>query len=109
METVSVPIGIVSYVGSAAQLGIPYLLRLTAILSVSLAVINLLPIPALDGGHLLFLLIEGIRRKKVSLQVQERFTQIGFTLLIALMVFVFYNDLKNLEAFEKLGRFFSGS
>ncbi len=106
MKTISGPIGIINMTGTAAQLGLPYVLQLTATLSVSLAVINLLPIPALDGGHLLFLLIEGIRRKQVSLQVQEKATQVGFFLLLALMVFIIYNDLSNINAFAKLKNLF---
>jgi regulator of sigma E protease len=90
----------------AVQLGLPYLLQLTATLSVSLAVINLLPIPALDGGHLLFLAIEAIRRKRVSLEFQERMTQVGFALLMALMIFIIYNDLVNINAFEKIRSLF---
>jgi len=106
VKAISGPVGIISMTGTAAQLGLPYLLQLTGTLSISLAVVNLLPIPALDGGHLLFLLIEAIRRKKVSLQVQERVTQIGFTLLLMLMVFLVYNDLVNIDAFGKLKRLF---
>ncbi len=106
MKTISGPIGIITMTGTAAQLGLPYLLQLTATLSVSLAVINLLPVPALDGGHLFFLLIEGVRRKKVSLAFQERATQAGFFLLLTLMVFIIYNDLVNIEAFEKIKNLF---
>lgn len=106
LKTISGPIGIVNMAGSALHLGLPYLLQLTAALSVSLAVINLLPIPALDGGHLLFLFIEGITRKPVSLKVQERATQAGFYLLLALMVFVIYNDMINLAIVEKIKSFF---
>ena len=102
MKNISGPIGIMTMTGSAAKLGLPYVLQLMATLSVSLAVINLLPVPALDGGHFLFLLIEGIQRKKVSLRVQERATQIGFALLMALMVAILYNDLVNIDAFEKI-------
>jgi regulator of sigma E protease len=102
VKAISGPVGIISMTGDAAKLGLPYVLQLTATLSISLAVINLLPIPALDGGHLLFLLIEGIRRKKVSLAVQERVTQVGFALLLALMVFLIYNDLANIDAWDKL-------
>ncbi|HXV28343.1 MAG TPA: RIP metalloprotease RseP, partial [bacterium] len=106
MKSMAGPIGIVAMTGSAAKLGLPYVLQLTAHLSVSLAVINLLPIPALDGGHLLFLLIEAVRRKRVSLEFQERVTQVGFVLLMVLMVFILYNDLANLQAFEKLKELF---
>lgn len=101
LKAVSGPIGIISMAGSAVQLGLPYVLQLAATLSVSLAVINLLPIPALDGGHFLFLIIEGIRRKRVSLVAQERAAQVGFFLLLVLMVFIIYNDLVNINAFEK--------
>jgi regulator of sigma E protease len=106
VKTISGPIGIINMTGSAVQLGFPYLLQLTATLSVSLAVINLLPIPALDGGHFLFLMIEAITRRKVSLRVQEKATQVGFALLLTLMVFIIYNDLVNVDAFGKLGRLF---
>ncbi|MBI3317351.1 MAG: RIP metalloprotease RseP [Candidatus Omnitrophica bacterium] len=96
------PIGIITMAGTAAQLGISYVLQLAANLSISLAVFNLLPVPALDGGHLLFLLIEAIRRKRVSLEVQERATQVGFALLLMLMGVIIYNDLANLNVFEKV-------
>ena len=101
-KTISGPLGIIAMTGNAAHLGLPYVLHMTASLSISLAVINLLPVPALDGGHFLFLLIEAFRRKKVSLKVQERATQVGFALLLMLMVFVIYNDLMNMEAFERI-------
>ncbi len=106
VKAISGPIGIITMTGSAAQLGMPYVLQLMATLSISLAVINLLPIPALDGGHLLFLLIEGITRKPVSLKVQERATQVGFILLLALMVFIIYNDLMNIDAIGKIKNLF---
>lgn len=106
LKTISGPIGIVTMAGSAVHLGLPYVLQLMASLSVSLAVINLLPIPALDGGHLLFLLLEGIIRKPISLKAQERATQVGFYLLLSLMVFVIYNDMVNLEVVHKIKSIF---
>ena len=109
LRTISGPIGIISMAGNAAKLGVVALLQFTAILSVSLAVINLLPIPALDGGHLLFLVIESIRRKHISLAFQERVTQIGFYFLMALMVLVVFNDLVNIGAIEKLKSLLSHS
>jgi regulator of sigma E protease len=109
LKTISGPIGIITMTGDAAQMGLPYVLQLTASLSISLAVINLLPIPALDGGHLLFLLIEAIQRKRVSLQVQEKATQVGFFLLMTLMVFILYNDLANVDAFGKIKGIFGKS
>jgi regulator of sigma E protease len=66
---------------------------LTAVISLNLAVLNLLPIPALDGGHILFLFIEKILGKRFSQNVQETFVRYGFTFLIFLMVFVIFNDI----------------
>jgi regulator of sigma E protease len=106
LKAISGPIGIISLAGDAVELGLPYVLQLTATLSVSLAVINLLPFPALDGGHLLFLLIEAVRRRRVSLAVQERATQVGFIVLMALMAFIIYNDLVNLDVFGRFAGLF---
>ncbi len=100
------PLGIIQISGQAAKAGIATLLQLLAILSVSLAVINLLPLPALDGGHLVFLLIELVTRKRISPVWQERITTGGFFLLMALMVFVLYNDVVNLSILEKLKNLF---
>lgn len=102
LKAVSGPVGIVSMAGDAAKMGVTYTLQLMATLSISLAVINLLPIPALDGGHLLFLLIEAVRRKRVSLVFQERVTQAGFAALLALMAFLIFNDLNNLNVFGRI-------
>lgn len=107
LKTLSGPVGIVAMTGMAVQMGLIHLLHLTAVLSISLAVINLLPIPALDGGHLLFLLIEAVQRRRVSIEFQERAAQIGFVLLMALMVFVLYNDLVNLEVVDRLKMVFN--
>ncbi len=106
LKTVSGPLGIMAMTGTAAKMGIVYLMHLAAILSISLAVINLLPIPALDGGHLLFLLIEAVQRRRVSLVFQERASQVGFALLIILMVLVFYNDLINLQVLDRVKQVF---
>ena len=100
------PLGIIQISGQAAKAGIAALLQLLAILSVSLAVINLFPFPALDGGHLVFLLIELLTRRRISLVWQERITTGGFFLLMALMVFVLYNDVINLSILEKLQHLF---
>lgn len=102
LKAISGPIGIINMTGAAANLGIIYVLQLAATLSISLAVVNLLPIPALDGGHLFFLLIEAVQRKRVSLSFQEKASQIGFFLLLTLMVFIIYNDLVNIDAFGKI-------
>lgn len=107
VKAISGPIGIINMTGEAANLGLPYVLQIMATLSVSLAVINLLPIPALDGGHLLFLLIEAVTRRRVSLRVQERATQVGFFLLLGLMVVIIFNDLNNVSAFDKIKNLFN--
>ena len=101
-ESVTGPIGIFYITGQAARLGFVYLLHLMGILSASLAIFNLLPIPVLDGGHLLFLAIEKIRGKALSPKIQENMVQAGLILLIGLMMFVFYNDFVRFDVFQKL-------
>jgi len=101
-ESMTGPIGIFIITGQVAKLGIVYLLQLMGVLSASLAIFNLLPVPVLDGGHILFLAIEKIRKKPVSLKMQENVTQIGMSLLIVLMLFVFYNDFIRFGIFEKV-------
>lgn len=96
VQNLSGPISIAQIVGEAAERGFVYFLRVLAIVSVSLAVLNLLPIPVLDGGHLLFYLIEAIKGSPVSEQVQTWCQQIGIFLLVALMVLAFYLDLGRL-------------
>ncbi len=83
----------------ADQGGLLSVVLLTAVLSVNLAILNILPVPILDGGHLLFFAIEGLRGGPVSLRKREIAQQVGLALLIALMVFAFYNDI-----FRILGR-----
>ena len=92
-ESVTGPIGIFMVTSKAAYAGTVYVIGLMAILSISLAIFNLLPIPVLDGGHLLFLIIEKIRGKVVSEKIYERVTQVGLAFLVTLMVFVVYNDI----------------
>lgn len=91
--------GPVMIVKTGAQLidkqGIEKGLMLTAIISVILAVMNLLPIPALDGGHILFLIIEAIKGSPVKKEIQEGFTQVGFVGLLMLMGFILFNDINN--------------
>lgn len=101
-ESMTGPIGIFYITGQAAKLGLIYLLQLMGVLSASLAIFNLLPVPVLDGGHILFLAIEKIRKKPVSVKMQENVTQAGMGLLIVLMVFVFYNDFMRFGIFEKI-------
>jgi regulator of sigma E protease len=92
-EAIGGPIRIAIMADQQAQEGFWYLLNFIAVISVSLAVINLVPIPVLDGGHLLFFAIEAIQRKPVNMRVRETAQQIGVFLLLLLMIFVFYNDI----------------
>lgn len=93
MNDLSGPVGIYEVVDSQKSEGIDSLLYLMAYLSINVGVINLIPFPAFDGGHILFLLIEKIRGKAVSSNVEATITGIGFILLILLMIFVTFNDV----------------
>lgn len=90
------PVGIAKYVGEASKLGIVPFVSLVAVLGVNLGLFNLFPIPALDGGRLLFLVIEGIRKKPVEIEFQEFIHYIGFLILIILMFLVTYQDVLRL-------------
>jgi len=103
-ESMTGPLGIFYITSQAASLGIIALLHLVAVLSVSLAIFNLLPIPVLDGGHLLFLLIEKIRGKTLSLKAERIVTQIGLTVIFSLAIIVTYNDLSRLFG-DKIAKF----
>ncbi len=95
-KDLSGPIGTTVAVGQAVAAGIPNLLFITALIAVNLGVVNLLPLPALDGGRLLFLIIEGIRRKPVNPKYEGYVHFVGFALLMLLMVVVSYNDILRL-------------
>jgi regulator of sigma E protease len=90
------PVGIVEHVGAAASFGLTSLLFFTAVISLNLAVINLLPIPALDGGRLIFVGIEAITRRPINPVWAGRINLVGFGLLMLLMVVVTYNDILKL-------------
>ena len=90
------PIGIVGLVGEAAGFGLTSLLMFTAVISLNLAVINLLPFPALDGGRLLFVAIEAVMRRPINPVWVSRLNTTGFALLILLMVAVTYHDIAKL-------------
>ena len=87
------PLMIAQMAGEQARAGWMNFAYFIALLSVNLAIINLLPIPVLDGGHLMFFAIEAVTRRSVSDKVREKLVQFGAALLVALMVFVFYNDI----------------
>jgi len=86
-------VGIANAAGHAVQEGTFAVVALMAALSINLGVLNLLPIPILDGGHILLLSLEGIRRRDFSMAFKERFIQVGLVFLLVLIVYVMYNDV----------------
>ncbi len=95
-RNISGPVTIADYAGQSAKLGIDYYLKFLALVSISLAVLNLLPIPILDGGHLLYYVLEIIKRGPLSERSMEIGQQIGLALMLMLMAFAFYNDINRL-------------
>jgi regulator of sigma E protease len=96
------PVGIAQLSGESAQSGFIPLLGLMAGISLNLGLLNLMPIPVLDGGHILILLLEGLTRREFSTRVKERMLVAGFVLLMLLMVTVIYNDLTRIRWVEQL-------
>ncbi len=96
VKNISGPITIAQYAGQSIQLGIDYFIWMLAIISISLGILNLLPIPILDGGHLLFNLLEAIKGSPLSDNAMILGQQIGIALLAALMGLAFYNDIVRL-------------
>jgi len=92
-KTLGGPIMIAEMAGQQAREGAINLVFFMALLSINLAIINFLPIPVLDGGHLLFFMIEAVTRRPVNTRMREIAQQAGIFLLIMLMIFVFYNDI----------------
>jgi regulator of sigma E protease len=95
-KAVGGPIKIAQFAGQSAEGGLLSFLGFMAMLSITLAIINILPFPALDGGHFVFLLYEGIFRKPVSQKVQIVVQNIGFTILMLFMAYVVYNDIMHI-------------
>ncbi len=93
LSKVTGPIGIIGIVGDAADFGFIYLLSFTALISINLVIINLIPFPALDGGRLLFLLIEKVKGSRIKPKVANLVNIIGFGLLMIFMVVITYNDI----------------
>ena len=87
------PLGIVQASSQAAKQGFGDLLSLMAMISLNLGILNLLPIPVLDGGHLAMLAVEGIMRHDLSLRIKERIVTVGMVFLIGVFLFVMYNDV----------------
>ena len=96
VKNVTGPIQIAQFAGYSASAGLVSFLSFIAIMSVSLAVLNLLPVPVLDGGHLLYYLVEMVKGSPLSERAQVVGQQLGLTALIALMGLAFYNDILRL-------------
>jgi len=97
-KNLSGPVTIADYAGQSAKMGLSYYIKFVALISISLGVLNLLPIPLLDGGHLMYYIVEIIKGGPVSERVMEIGQQIGLALLAMLMAFAFYNDINRLVA-----------
>lgn len=95
-KNLSGPVTIADYAGQSAKLGLAYYIKFLALISISLGVLNLLPIPLLDGGHLMYYIVELIKGGPVSERVMEIGQQIGLALLAMLMAFALYNDINRL-------------
>lgn len=95
-KNLSGPVTIADYAGQSASMGLTHYIKFLALISISLCVLNLLPIPMLDGGHLMYYTIELIRGGPVSERIMEIGQQIGLALLLMLMAFAFYNDINRL-------------
>jgi regulator of sigma E protease len=93
IKQMSGPIGIMKYSGEAARLGLPTLLKFMALISLNLAIFNLLPIPILDGGLMLMLLVEAIMRRDIKQEVKERVYQAAFVFLVLFAAVVIFNDV----------------
>ncbi len=101
------PLGIVQLSGQAAQVGVASVIQFMAFLSISLGLINLFPVPMLDGGHLLFYAIEAVRGKPLGEKSMEYGFRVGLALILALMVFATWNDLVQFRIVDAVRSFFS--
>ncbi len=95
-EGVAGPVGIISLIGESARFGFFSVLNLTALISVNLGLLNLLPIPALDGSHMLFMLIEAVRGKPINPEKENLVHLLGFVVLMGLMLLITYKDILRL-------------
>lgn len=93
-ETLTGPIGIAIYTEEATQMGLSYLLEFAALISINLAIINILPLPALDGGRILFVLLEKLMGRRVPGNIEQYAHTAGFALLIGLMVLITFRDVQ---------------
>jgi regulator of sigma E protease len=104
-EAMTGPIGIFFIIQKAAEMGFTYLVYITGIISASLAIFNLLPLPVLDGGHLLFLVIEKVRGRGLSPKADDLLSRVGLGLILTLALFVFYSDFERFGWIKKIHGF----
>ena len=95
------PVGIAQLSGGAAEMGLVALLSLMSMISLNLGILNLLPVPILDGGHIAIMVLEGVSRRDFSIQAKERMLMVGFVAIMMLMVTVIYNDLTRVAWIER--------
>ena len=95
------PVGIAQLSGGAAEMGLVALLSLMSMISLNLGILNLLPVPILDGGHIAIMALEGVSRRDFSIQAKERMLMVGFVAIMMLMVTVIYNDLTRVAWIER--------
>ena len=104
-DSLSGPVGIAVLTGRVARLGFSHLMQFAAMLSINLAILNILPFPALDGGRVLFLIIEKLRGKPLHRKFEEWAHTAGFALLMLLVIFVTYKDVARFSSsFVRLGK-----
>lgn len=96
MDTLGGPIMIAQVAGKQAEMGVTHLIHFMAVLSVNLALLNLLPVPVLDGGHLFFFFLEAVRGKPLAVKHREMAQALGMVLILTLMILVFYHDIMRL-------------
>jgi len=96
------PVGIAQLSGESARAGLLPLLSLIAMVSLNLGVLNLMPFPVLDGGHIIIMLLEGVAGREFPVQLKERILVAGVVVLVTLMVAVMYNDLTRISWIERL-------
>ena len=103
-DSMTGPLGIFFITSRTAKLGIVAVMHLIAVLSVSLAIFNLLPLPILDGGHIFLLGLEKFRKKALGIKAEQVINNVGFTLMITIAVVVTYNDILRLYG-DKISKF----
>lgn len=107
-ESVTGPLGIFFITSNAVKMGFSAVLHVIGILSMSLAVFNLLPLPILDGGHIFLAGLEKIRKKRLSLKLENIINNVGLSFLIILAIFIFFNDFIRYGYWDKIVYYFSG-